>query len=469
MDIMDTFKVDLASLQSRGPLLRQDALRPGDVLLIKGNSSFSSLIVSVTKGEYSHAAIWIPGGDEKIESLLLAESDTAGVGFTFLMPMSLHTGNVYESESVFEIPDNPRKWVLLRHPDSENIEPARMRHASKDLQKDDFYKTYSALPRLLEAVTLRKSYHAIANAVAQAIETCRSDKGTRGVFCSELVATFFSKLGLELFSDGREPHTISPNDLLLPECRLEVVENAFVDMKNLPSETYAYASLTQNRNKDLYLRGMISRRGISDKMTENVNDLMGDLRKSTLVIIEKQNEIAAETQRWVSEHIAYAEFWNEPEQIEILRRYALMHKYGHCLMLCLHEHDERQRFGNMPAEDIQSWNAASATLQFIANELMSRAQSGLLRNAILSGIRRARKTYRNTLPRRAQLAKFKRTRFKMSKAWQKHKRDDSAYREFSHRLLQTDTLSEQAQIYIHEVTQLALNLLINEIATEKIE
>lgn len=41
---MDTFRLNLASLQSRGPLLRQGALRPGDVpgdvLLVKGNQTY---------------------------------------------------------------------------------------------------------------------------------------------------------------------------------------------------------------------------------------------------------------------------------------------------------------------------------------------------------------------------------------------------------------------------------------------
>lgn len=68
MDITNTIKIDIASLQSKGPLLREKVLRPGDVLLVKGNTPFSSLIVSVTQGEYSHAAIWIPGGMKKLKA-----------------------------------------------------------------------------------------------------------------------------------------------------------------------------------------------------------------------------------------------------------------------------------------------------------------------------------------------------------------------------------------------------------------
>lgn len=105
---MDTIRLDLASLLSRGPLLRQDALRPGDVLLVKGNTRSSSFIAKTKKGEYSHAAIWMPGGDERVESLLLTESDTGGVGFTFLMPMTLYAGKFPEANPFLKFRVTPK-------------------------------------------------------------------------------------------------------------------------------------------------------------------------------------------------------------------------------------------------------------------------------------------------------------------------------------------------------------------------
>ena len=467
MDITNTIKIDLASLQSGGPLLREKALRPGDVLLVKGNTFFSSLIVSVTQGEYSHAAIWIPGGDEKVEGIFLAESDTNGVGFTSLMPMSLHTGNASGRETVFQIPDSPSKWILLRHPGCENIDPARMHEASLDLQKDDFYKTYSAAPRLLETVTLRKSYHSLANMAAQAIEICRSDKGTRGVFCSELVANFFSNLDLELFSDKRESHTVSPNDLLLPECRLLEVENAFVDTQSLPSGAYAYGSLSQERKNDPFLRYMINQRGMSDKITKNVVELERYLRDTTRAIIEQHNKIAAKTQSRILEQIALAEFWHEPEQVEKLRRYAVMHKYGFLLLQCINEHDDLQRFGNTQVEDIESWNDASATLHYIAIEIMSGVQHVLLRNTILFSIRRVRKTYKDSSPRRTQLVKFRRLRTRMFKIWERKKYENHENLAFHKRSLMPSSLSEQAEVYIHKIAQQAFNLLKEELASNQ--
>lgn len=467
MDITNTIKIDLASLQSKGPLLREKILRPGDVLLVKGNTHFSSLIVSVTQGEYSHAAIWIPGGDEKVEGIFLAESDTRGVGFTVLMPMSLNTGNASGREIVFQIPDSPSKWILLRHPGCENIDSAKMHQASLDLQNDDFYKTYSAAPRLLETVTLRKSYYSLAYMVAQAIDVFRRDKGTRGVFCSELVAKFFSKLGLELFLDERESHTVSPNDLVLPECLLVEVENAFVDTQSLPPETYAYGSLSQKRKNDPFLRNMIKQRGMNDEITKIVDEFEGNLRNTNCAIIEQYNGIAEETQRRVVKQIALAELWNEPEQVEKLRRYAVMHKYGFLLLQCINEHDDLQRFGNTQVEDIESWNEASATLHYIAIEIMSGVQHALLRNTILSDIRRVRKTYRDTSPRRLQLVKFRRFRTKMFKIWERKKYENHENLAFHKRSLMYGSLSEQADLYIHKIVQQAYKLLKEELVSNQ--
>lgn len=464
----NAIKIDFASLQSGGPLLREQVLRPGDVLLVKGNSLFSSVIVSVTQGEYSHAAIWIPERNEKNEGIFLAESDTNGVGFTFLMPMSLHTGNSLGGETVFQIPDNPRKWILLRHPECKNIDSAKMHQASLDLQKDDFYKAYSAAPRLLEAVTLHKSYHSLANIVTQAIEIYRGNKETRGVFCSELVAKFFSNLGLELFSDGREPHTVSPNDLLLPECHLEVVENAFVNKQSLPSKTYAYGSPSQKRKNDPFLRYMINQRSTLDQITKSVDELKENLRHINLANIEHRDKLAEETQNQIAESIALAELWNEPQQVEKLLRYAVMHKYGHLLSQCINEHDNLQRFENTSAKDIESWNNASVILYYRAIEIQSHAQSAFLRNSILSGIRRVRKLSKDFSSHRTQLSKLRRFQTNMFKIWEKHKHENYEAFIFHKKLLTTDTLNEQADMYIHKIEQQALQLLIEELTSNEI-
>lgn len=288
------------------------------------------------------------------------------------------------------------------------------------------------------------------------------------MFCSELVAEYFSKLGLELFTDGREPHTVSPNDFLLPECRLNVVEKAFVDTLSLPSQTYSFGTKSQDQQRNPHLRAMINRRSASDTINKNFDALEESLRDTTQALNEQLCKISDETQMRIAERITLAELWNEPEEVEKLQRLAVIHNFGHCLLQCISEHDERQRFGKTPAEDINSWNDASATLTFIASEMMSRAQSALLRNTILTGIRRIRETYRDYTPRGVQVMKFRVLRTRMLKVWEKHKRENRQDLEFNQRLHSTGVLSEQAQRYIHKIIQEAFQLQSDELSRSEL-
>ncbi|WP_129954458.1 MULTISPECIES: hypothetical protein [unclassified Rahnella] len=462
-----SIKLDLSELQDSGPLLRKSKLQPGDVLLVRGNNPFSSLIVMMSGGQYSHAAIWIPGGDADFTDLFLAESDTAGVGFTRIMPMSLYQEGLSTSETVYCIPDNPKSCVLLRHPECKNIDEAQMCQASIQLQKNDFFKTYSAVPRLLEAVTLPNPYHLLLKGLAQTVECCRVDEGTRGAFCSELVATFFSTLGLDLFSNDLHPHTVSPNDFLLPECRLKVVTDAFVDTSTLPPGTYGYSSIVQGRKNDPYLRAMIKRRGVSDQLSATVDCFTNNLREANTRLTEQQNEQATIIENQFMQSIEQAEVWGDSSEVEKLQRYAIMYKYGNRLLQCLDEYDNRLRNVEPPSADIDSWNNTNANLQYIAIEMMSCAQNALNRIKIVSGLRRVRKIHSNSKPSIAKLLKFRRFRVKILRDWQKSKHENYNTRNFLKRLLATGMLSEQAQAYRRDVAQITYQCLINEFTPRK--
>lgn len=213
---------------------------------------------------------------------------------------------------------------------------------------------------------------------------------------------------------------------------------------------------------------MINRRSASDTINKNIDALEESLRNTTQALNEQLCKISDETQVRIAERITLAELWNEPEQVEKLQHLAVIHNFGHCLLQCLNEHDERQRFGKKPAENINSWNDASATLTFIAGEMMSRAQSALLRNTILTGIRRIRKTYRDYSPRRVQVMKFRILRARMFKVREKHKRENRQDLEFNQRLHSTGVLSEQAQRYIHEIIQQAFQLQSDELSRSEL-
>ncbi|MDA8511162.1 hypothetical protein [Citrobacter sp. Igbk 14] len=455
-------KLDLAALQSSGPLLWEKKLRPGDVLLVCGNSPFSSLIVKASGGPYSHAAIWIHGGDSGIESLYLAESDTSGVGFTFLLPMRLYPGGHSTAEKVICIPENPREWILLRHPECENIDLSRMIQASKDLQENDFYKTYSAVPRLLEAITLPDFPHLLAKHVAQAIESCRFDKGTRGAFCSELVATFFSRLGLELFTDGRDPQTVSPNDFLLPECRLTVVTDAFVDADSLLPGTYGYGTPYQKRSNDPFLRTMISNRDVYDKIAASMKGAERAQQEASAWIIAQHIKNASAMEHQFAEQIALAERWHENEYVEKLQHYAIMFKYSHRLLQNVYELNHHYWFGDNPLIDIAAWNQASATLQFSASQMLYCAQRALIRNTALSGLRRIRSIHKVSPPGRIQLVKFRRLRANNLKLWCQYKKDSYASLDSCIKFSSAGVPGEQATAYIQDVIQKTHQSLIDE-------
>lgn len=462
--VMLNIKFDLNELRSNGPLLRKSKLQPGDVLLVRGNTPFSSLIVNMSGGEYSHAAIWIPGGDANFTDLFLAESDTAGVGFTQIIPMGIYQVGRQTAEIVYCIPGNPKAWVLLRHPDCKNIDAIQMRQASIQLQINDFFKTYSPLPRLLETVVLPNSYHIVLKGLAQTFEYCRVDKGTRGTFCSELVATFFSNLGVELFSSIRAPHTVSPNDFLSPDCRLNVVADAFIDTDNLAPGTYGYGSIVQDRKNDPYLRAMIKRRDFTDQLSATVNTIVNNLHKERTKLVEKQTELATIIEDQFIQSIEQAQEWDNSSEVEKLLYCATIYKYGNCLLQCLDENDNRLHSLTTSSEDINSWNEANESLQCIAFGMMYHAQRSLIRIKILSGLRRIREIHSISKPSIVERSKFKHFRLKILKEWKTYKHESNAPSDFQQSLLETDNLSEQAQFYVYDVIQKTCQNLINKSA-----
>jgi len=339
-----------------------------------------------------------------------------------------------------------------------------MRKASIQLQESDFYKSYSAVPRLLDAMPSANSEHNLLGGLAQIVESCRFDMGTRGTFCSALVATFFSILGLELFSDRRDPHTVSPNDFSLPECHLTVITDVFIDTGTLPEGAYGYFSHSLKRKKDPFLRAMRRRRGISDEFSLTFDIAVNTLHESNANLIEQQNELAVTIENQFMQSITQAEEWGDYRDIQKLQRFATMYKYGHRLMQCMDEYDVNLRNGSHASSDIYSWNDASAVLLFFSSEMMSSSQSALNRMKILSGLRRIRRLHIDSKPNRVELAKFRRFRTRILRDWKKQKYDNYKSRELQREILMTNVLSQQAKDYVSEVARNTYQSLVDECA-----
>jgi hypothetical protein len=86
-----------APFYAPAPEVVRDALQPGDILLIEGNSRLSAVIKYLTQSTWSHAALYVgerpgdvsPGGEPNV--LLEAEADTGVVTVPLSKYVSFHT------------------------------------------------------------------------------------------------------------------------------------------------------------------------------------------------------------------------------------------------------------------------------------------------------------------------------------------------------------------------------------------
>jgi hypothetical protein len=110
-------------------LLDARVVQPGDVLLTYGNSVTSKGIFIATRGPFSHAEVWMPaiGPDD----VMLAEADGLGVSFTPMMPIRLERPATCALASAYAVNGAPRRYKLLRHPDSGTLPPERLLAASR--------------------------------------------------------------------------------------------------------------------------------------------------------------------------------------------------------------------------------------------------------------------------------------------------------------------------------------------------
>ena len=192
----------------RGPFVRLDQIRPGDVLLTRGTASRSRMVSWKTGGQYSHAAIWLPV--EEGSSPELAESEELGVGFT---PLRVGVLKVRANRFLAAaLPTNAEAYCVLRHPALESLNPASLLEASTVLQDRYFNRPFSSLRNLLGAAELLPIVEKAAEKALRLIDVWRNKTVRPGPFCSELVSAYFQALGLEVVV-GKDPDRISPNAL----------------------------------------------------------------------------------------------------------------------------------------------------------------------------------------------------------------------------------------------------------------
>jgi hypothetical protein len=144
----------------------QHTLRPGDVVLEQGQGKFSPVIKRVDRGPFTHALLWIGGGD-------FLEAIGSGVRAISFARVVLR---------------EPGDWTVLRHPDAAAGESAAR-----------------------ESRTMAHKGYDLWGAAKSPFPFARLDP-TR-LFCSQLVATAYERVGFSL-SKEKAAHQVTPNTLV---------------------------------------------------------------------------------------------------------------------------------------------------------------------------------------------------------------------------------------------------------------
>jgi len=190
--------------------LRQDLLRPGDVLLVRA-TGLEAVGVSLSHpSRFSHAAMFVDRSH-------LFEADDHGVGAA--------------APAVIEAPRHGPLVVLpqvvdarvLRHPGLAGLEPGSIAEADLSLMLgaivDRKVQPYSRLGRLSKAAG---PLEGVASVVLEAMDFHQAlhrpsgssrRRHDEGRFCSEIVCKVLEELGYPAFQDGRPHAEVGPGHL----------------------------------------------------------------------------------------------------------------------------------------------------------------------------------------------------------------------------------------------------------------
>jgi hypothetical protein len=143
-------------------------LKAGDVVLERGKGLGAAITAGATGGRYSHALMWVDGGD-----------------FIEAMPTGVRILQYIRVPII-----NRNNWMLLRLKAGWEAQGK----AAADYARNHSFKKYDLKGALRSPLMPRKSMSANA------------------VFCSQLIADAFAGVGVELVP-GRSASSVTPNDL----------------------------------------------------------------------------------------------------------------------------------------------------------------------------------------------------------------------------------------------------------------
>lgn len=176
----------------------QHALLPGDVVLEQGQGKLSAVIQRVDRGPFTHALLWLGGGD----FLEAIGSGVRSIGFARVLVQE------------------PGDWTVLRHPDRAVGEAAAR-----------------------ESRAMAHKGYDLWGAARSPFPFARLDP-TR-LFCSQLVASAYERAGFPLSKD-KAAHQVTPNTLVR-ETVLDPVE--LLPIVPVSADRLEWAATLVDRNR----------------------------------------------------------------------------------------------------------------------------------------------------------------------------------------------------------------------------
>jgi hypothetical protein len=208
-------------------LIVTNEIRKGDVLLMHGGGKDAKAIAHFTGGEVSHAALCLGGS-------VIWESDGSIIGTKHMM----YAGYCHRDGQqllLATIPGDPQSCEVYRHEGMAEISEGKFMETFTAELRSFYGMNYSEYRRLLPMVKAGGLWKRLLSWVAWRRDRRAAGKMVHGPFCSELVACFYSRLGLPLFDVAEVPGEVTP--LALAASKLKRVEGLVLNSKTLTITT----------------------------------------------------------------------------------------------------------------------------------------------------------------------------------------------------------------------------------------
>ncbi|MBL9113925.1 MAG: hypothetical protein JNJ83_02890 [Verrucomicrobiaceae bacterium] len=204
-------------------LIATNELQRGDVLLMHGGGKDAKAISHFTGGPYSHAALCLGGHG-------IWESDGDIIGTKFMVSVG-YCHRDGRQLLLATIPGNPESCEVYRHSGMAEISEERFMEVFAAEVRRFHGMNYSEYRRLLPMVKAGWFWKRILYWVASRRDRRAVGKKVHGAFCSELVASFYARLGLSLFDEPKELAAVTP--LTLAQSKLEKQDGLVLESKSV--------------------------------------------------------------------------------------------------------------------------------------------------------------------------------------------------------------------------------------------